>query len=484
VTPSADGVTVVAPRAEPARRTARRNTGVRGPSLATALGAGLVVWGLHIGLARFADNSFFTHLATGRLMLESGSIPRADPYTFTAAGEPWVVQSWLASLTYAGVERVAGLGGLRLLIAVTTALLVALIWMLTRRLEGVVARFAVAGSVVAVGAAVWAPRPLMVGLVCLGLTLLVIERRWPPFLLLPIMWVWVNTHGSFPLGLVAIAALAIGHRLDGERPTVELRALGWSAAGVVVGVANPLGLSLLTFPLTALRDQETFRYVIEWQSPDFGGSLGRVFLVQLALVGWALMRAPRWRSAIPLLVFGALALISARNIAVASIVLVPGMVTGFMGLGSLRNVRNRATAVVFAAVCALGALIVVTALERPAFELDRYPVDAVAWATESGLLREDARVVLPDFAGNYLELVKGPEANVFDDDRVDMLPVGVVEDAVALLRGQRDSTAILERWEADVVIWETGSPLSAGLSDREEWVLVYQDGTWSVFIPR
>ena len=77
----------------------------RAPTLATVLGAGLAVWGAYIGSAALSDNSFFTHLATGRLILRDGAIPTVDPYTFTARGEPWVVQSWLASLVYAAVER-------------------------------------------------------------------------------------------------------------------------------------------------------------------------------------------------------------------------------------------------------------------------------------------------------------------------------------------------------------------------------------------
>ena len=53
----------------------------------------------------------------------------------------------------------------------------------------------------------WAPRPLMVGLVLLGLTLLVAEGRIPAPVLLPVFWLWVNSHGSFPLGLVALGLL-------------------------------------------------------------------------------------------------------------------------------------------------------------------------------------------------------------------------------------------------------------------------------------
>ena len=77
------------------------------PTLGGALGVLFVGAGAAIGLRSLADNSFLTHLATGRLILDSGSVPSHDPYTFTAAGEPWTVQSWLASLLYAVAEDVA-----------------------------------------------------------------------------------------------------------------------------------------------------------------------------------------------------------------------------------------------------------------------------------------------------------------------------------------------------------------------------------------
>ncbi len=79
-------------------------------------GLGFALWGLHIGLDRLSDNSFLTHLATGRLILDHG-VPRTDPYSFTANGQPWVVQSWLASVIYAWIESWFGANGIRVLMA-------------------------------------------------------------------------------------------------------------------------------------------------------------------------------------------------------------------------------------------------------------------------------------------------------------------------------------------------------------------------------
>ena len=176
-----------------------------------AVGAGWL-----IGLRSLGDNSFLTHLATGRLILDTGGVPNADPYTFTAAGEPWVVQSWLVSLAYASAEQVAGLDGVRVLVGALAATLAGLAWTLLRPAEGLVIRLFLIGIFLTIGAGLWAERPFVVGLLGLALLLLAMEGRLAPRWLLPIGWVWVNSHGSFPLGIVLLVVAALGQRLDGR----------------------------------------------------------------------------------------------------------------------------------------------------------------------------------------------------------------------------------------------------------------------------
>src|SRR5438552_4004511 len=65
---------------------------------------------------------FWWHLKAGEIIVTSGSIPRTDLFSFTAAGKPFVLQSWLAEVLFYGGYR---LGGLPLLVALNTALLVA-----------------------------------------------------------------------------------------------------------------------------------------------------------------------------------------------------------------------------------------------------------------------------------------------------------------------------------------------------------------------
>src|SRR5439155_9247450 len=124
--------------------------------------AALALFGFRLGVRPIGDNSMFVHLRTGIDMVRTDSIPRRDPYSFTAKGHPWVVQSWLPEWTYGWVHE---LGGYRLVVieqAILMAFLALLLGLLAR--AGTPLRTALAaGIAVAAGAACRVPRPLTVG---------------------------------------------------------------------------------------------------------------------------------------------------------------------------------------------------------------------------------------------------------------------------------------------------------------------------------
>jgi hypothetical protein len=55
------------------------------------------------------DSDTWWHLATGRLILEQKAIPRVDPFSWTANGEPWQPNGWLSDALMAALERIGGL---------------------------------------------------------------------------------------------------------------------------------------------------------------------------------------------------------------------------------------------------------------------------------------------------------------------------------------------------------------------------------------
>lgn len=443
--------------------------------------------GVRLGLAPLKDNSFLTHLATGRLIFERGAIPSSDPYSFTAFGDPWTVQSRGASVLYAGAERTVGLVGIRLLNAALILVLVALLWQLTRPAGRVVGRALTLGLVVCMGTGLWVERPLLFGAVFLALVLLAAEDRLDPRWLVPVMWLWANTHGSFPFGIVFLVLVAAGRWLDErQRPAVELRALAWASVGTVLAAVGPVGPKLLTFPFQLLSRRDAFEGVAEWEPPSWDRGVEKFFAAQMVLLlVVTLARHRRWRVLLPALVFGLAAGLSSRNILQASIVATPLLAAGLHGLGSLDGTkRPRLARPLAGALGCLALLLVVSGIAAPDTALDPYPERATTWMRSHDLLDLNDRVVTRDFVGNYIEFQYGPErVRSYIDDRVDMYPIEVIADYTQLLRPGGDYEAVLDRAEATAVLWDKDSDFGRWLEDSEHWRVVFEDETWVVALP-
>jgi hypothetical protein len=441
---------------------------------------------LLIGLGPLNDNSFFTHLATGRLMWATHHIPHTDPYSFTAAGHDWVVQSWLASLMYGAADRWWGPGGLLILVGITTSIVGVLVWKLTQPAQSLLGRLLVMVPIFIIGIdAGWVERPLLFGLLALGLVLLAAEGRLDPRWLVPTMWFWVNCHGSFPLGLIAIALLALGRRLDGQSPTTELAALKWAGVGTLLAAINPLGPRLLVFPLELLRRQDVLSNVLEWQSPKFIHIGQRAFLAEVVLAIVLVARRPAWRTVLPLALFTAAALLGVRNVVIAATVLVPGIAAGLAGLSDLTGEERKPIfRPVLATIAVLGLLSTVVAASGDVYSFKGYPVAAITWAERNHLLDAGAHVVSRDYVGNYLEVRYGPDVKVFLDDRYDLFPASVVEDFTLLNNGRIGWNDVLDRYETSAVIWPTNEALGQLLADSPRWRIVYSDQEFLIAIPR
>jgi len=459
------------------------------------------VLGWRIGIRPISDNSTFAHLRTGIDMVERWAIPRHDPYSFSAPGHRWVVQSWLASFTYGLAHRAGGIHGVVVLQAVITAATAVVAAFLAR--TGVPLRTVVAAGVgVAAGASYWAPRPLMFGLLALGLMLVVVEGRRSPWWLVPIIWVWVNTHGSFPLGGLWLAGRWVGEALDGRAHPrwLDRYAMGF-VAGLGAAALNPLGPRLLAFPLTVEAKRDVFKTVVEWRSPDFQSGQGLFTLVLLCAALLVLTRRRvGWADALPVVGFVALGLVSVRNIAPAAIVLAPALgralrpspwAAGGTAAGPAadrpalvsRTLERRLNLTIASGLVVVVAAFTADAQASGGLDLSTYPVRAVAWMDAQGLLERSHRVAEQDVVGDYLILRDGARGQVFIDDRFDMYPTAVSDDYDTLLHGGPSFAAVLHRYRVDTVLWSRSLPLVPDLEATGGWSVAYQDRSWAVLRP-
>lgn len=472
------------------------------PKLESLFVATFVLFGFRLGVRPIGDNSMLTHLRTGIDMARGQGIPRSDPYTFTAAGTDWVVQSWFPEWTYGWAWR---LGGFRLVVLEQALLMGVLAWLIVRlaRANSPLRTGAAGLIVVGMSSAFWAPRPLLFGLLAMTLTVTVVERRRTPWLLIPIVWLWVNSHGSFPLGLAWLGARAVGEALDWKDwPRDAVRYVGGFAAGLVVALINPLGAKLLAFPFTLGDNRSSFETVFEWMSPNFQRVPARTALVFIAIALVFVARARlTWRDVIPVAAFVVAGLLAVRNLPVAAIVLAPvigrilkrpdsgpsrtrhpSSAAASTGTGSrVGGVGQRTNVALAAALAVAFVSFGVSVNNRPPMSLGSYPVEATKFLEAEGLLGPDRRLAAADYVGNYIEFHYGERVPVFVDDRVDMFPTQVSADYRRLLRGHPEWSSILDRYKIDLVLWDNQFALTSILRSDDGWEQIYDRGKWVIF---
>lgn len=465
---------------------------IRAPRMEALFGAVLVLFGFRLGIRPIGDNSMFTHLRTGVDAVAGRGIPRIDPYSFTAAGRTWTVQSWLPEWTYGWAHS---LGGYRLVVLEQGILCAGLAWLIVRLARaGSPLRTTLAALVaIGIGAMYWSPRPLLFGLICMALLITVVERRRSPWLLVPIVWLWVQSHGSFPLGLAWLGARAFGQWLDWrDWPDDTMRYIGAFVVGLVVAVVNPLGARLLLFPFTIFEKRANFTSIIEWRSPDFNGFDGRVALVFLAMALVILARSKvSWRDLVPVVSFLAISLLALRNLPVAAIVLAPVLGRALRRTdgssrpadppASLTPSRLRTNRAVMIMIVSMFMIFGLSIWTTPPIAEAAYPKAAASYLDEQGLLSSPHVLAEQDFVGNYLSLRFGRRVPVFIDDRYDMFPEDVAKDYRTLKAGGAEAFSLLDTYGIDTVLWNRDQPLATLLAVSPAWTQVFRDGDWVVY---
>ena len=129
---------------------------------------------------------------------------------FTVSGQPWFAYEWLGEVVLALANRIGGVRGLEtLLIALGSAIMLALYGLATARSGNSKAGFAASSVLLVLATASFSLRPQMLGYLFLILTLLALERfrqgKPKSLWFIPVMMLlWVNTHGSWIIGLGAV----------------------------------------------------------------------------------------------------------------------------------------------------------------------------------------------------------------------------------------------------------------------------------------
>lgn len=388
-------------------------SGVPAKRLSLPLLTGLCVYAglLALGNRMLADPDTFWQIKVGQWILVNSVVPRADIFSFTMQGQPWISTQWLAQACYAFAFSVAGWAGPVVLTAASIAAAFALLArFLERRLDTfVVLVLLLAALAIASPHFLVRPHalamPVMVAWVA-GLIATADRGGTPSFWLLPLMALWANLHGSFVFGLVLIGAIGLDAMMNVGRPARARLLLRWFVFGLVALAAScltPYGWDSLLAARNILNLGAALSMITEWRPADFArfGAFEGVLLLGLGAALFKGLKLPLMRI---VLMLGLLhmALASARNATVLAllspIVLVAPLAARFGGavVPSPNGARLRS-------LVALAALVPIIAMTTFVIVASRYaPPSGIAPAVAALKERGVSRVLNDYDFGGYL----------------------------------------------------------------------------------
>ena len=456
----------------------------------------------------FFDPDGFHEMALFREWLRTGAMPHVDTFAFTPTVVPAVHHEWGAGAVLYLLSTKLGAGGVmaaRWLIS--AAVVVVAVRTAARRASGVVVAFCAAPAVLLAAVGFTTIRAGLYTMLLLGVVLAALdadrERARPGrFLLiwLPVAVLWINLHGGWIIGAIAVAVSA-GEQALRRRPW-------WHLA---VGVAAVPGLMALTpygrdyfsgwwRSITFPRDG-----IAEWaplvRSPYVLGLAAfglAVLLLIYAVVRGGPRRGPRACPGLPFVLATAWAAWRHERhvalFAVAWFCAVPAWLAA-TPLGAVLDAaaaRRAVARVVALAALAAGVGLIVVALPQHPFTLRLpaqasdlgaapvvYPAGAVAYLQRRGFR---GRAVTSFVNGGFVSWKLYPAVRVSFDGRYEVAyPLEALPDDRTIHGARAGWDRLLARYAPDVVFVERDEPLARALPAGTGLGRVYRDDAYEVW---
>jgi len=224
---------------------------------------------------QYADTDLWGHVRFGQAMLSTGHLIRADTFSYSALGHPWIDHEWLAEVVMALFYNAMGVAGLKLMKFLCAGATVTLLAAgLAETGASIAAQFVVLAAAAVALVQQMQFRPQLFDYVFLAALIAMLaresyRRRAPLWLAVPMLALWANLHGGFFIGLVALgiytAALAAEGVVRGTGPGRALRPGVITAAAALATLCNPWGSGEWTVVVRSLTNPYTMSRVSEFK---------------------------------------------------------------------------------------------------------------------------------------------------------------------------------------------------------------------------
>jgi hypothetical protein len=468
-----------------------------------ALLGGLLVAGLFVPLREFdVDPDLWWHIKVGQDILTTHHFPTADAYSFTAHGAPWMAVEWLGDTLFATVDRVGGLRGLMALdLVLGGAILLALYALVTLRSGNSKAGFVACCLLLPLAFALFSLRPQMLGYLFLILTLIILERfrqqRRGALWLLPLLFlVWVNTHGSFIVGLFAFAVFAISGLAKIRWGGLE--SVRWTAAerfrlglvflaSVIALVITPYGVKVAGYPMDmAFLQPGVVANVEEWGPIPFNLPFGKLFLALLVgfLVAQVALRLTWQLAEFILFLAGIIAACLHVRLLLVFVPFCGPLLAVILSRWAApydpRKDKYALNALLMMAIL-LGIVRFFPSEKRlERLVAEHWPVNAVQYI----LRYHPPRPMFNTHRyGGYLIFALDGSNRIFVDSRNDIYEhTGVLADYASITRVAPNALTLLQAYNVQSCLLERGEALATLLAASSQWQKTYADSLSVLFV--
>jgi hypothetical protein len=481
------------------------------------------LWGLTalIGIFVFVNthpirpHDFWWHITIGREILTTGKIPATDIYSYTEAGQPYPSYQmfWLMDTVLYGIFK---LGGPALVIFIHSLLISSaycVIFWISKNItkSGRIAALGVLFAA-ALGLNDWNVRPQAITFLLGSMFLLAIYEynhnpRWYWLVFFPLgMLVWVNSHGTFLIGLVLLGIWCgqalwdvIKQRIIGE-PTVNKTKI--VIPGIVfvitalVCLINPRGFGIISYLKTLTSNTVVQNLVTEWAPPTLNTFMGALFLC--GLMGSAILLAlspkrPTFYQIMTFLLFGLLGLKTSRGVVWFGLVMAPIIADHLSAIvihlqkAERRRVDREGSRIlnlVFTIVIIMMGVISLpwfkSLLPLPTVKAGLISSETPIQATQVLLdQKPPSRLFNAMSFGSYLIWAAYPQYQDFVDPRIELFSEQVWIDYLNISNANGDWEARLRDYGVNTLMlsFVEQPVLIQAVQDSSEWSVLYQDGS-------
>jgi hypothetical protein len=468
-----------------------------------------------ISICQIQSLDLWWHLKTGAWISQQHAIPKADPFSFSAAGKPWVSHEWLFGwLSY----MVYQIGGVTALIW-AKASLIAVLFLLatwTARARGAFPgmMFLVLTVAYYISRTRFTERPELISLpLALGFIFLFVSSEKRPWIILlaPCLeLLWANIHGGTAIlgwGLSGAFLIDCAWRLRDQRTLaleliknkrLQLPLLSF-AGTILASLVNPHGFKAIFYGLLRTEsplDIKEFQSLAAMMNQGMDPSIILLYVAFAVLLALFMALRPKDVRVYEWILIPALLLLSIKFFRFRNFFVFLSAPVLSMQLSRVKWLSRLHWR--WPAMAGLLIMLLAVSMVRSSYSYrfgmraheGLFPVEAANFIQENKLA---GRMFNSYTAGGYLVWELWPEHKVFIDGREDVyLEPGVLDDYTRCFNSRSDWQNVVDKYDIDfaVVRYPEQAPtrpddsLDTLAFPRNEWGLVYFDDVVAIYIRR